>query len=394
MTYEAYLNGEYAGPAATVKGWGNFGRWTRCLPEDQYPTLSELEKSGRISNAHLLAGELRQGMQQFPPREAVRSTAEGLLGYVGDASEGAVLEISDGTADDADNSDPGETKSVDDEPRDERGRWTSAGSDQENRVSEFSAEQGGKHYDSIVLPPRTDGPNVKYTGPGEFDYELKTEDGSDRLASNYRAIYPDEPHTVRDITWPQIYGKGGGAVDTSPENPRVPEQVFKFWATSGFPVNQKNGINPHHHLIRAAADRILGIHSTSPDPKDFGKTLKPEEYDNLARKLIEGIKQSPAEQPTLWRGIGSDQLKALESASPGDEVQWSLASTSRDPNIASTYSTSGILRIKSGSKGIAVRSHYPQDQEVISGGRYKILGFSKTRDGVTVVDVEQTGVHQ
>jgi len=125
MTYEAYLNGEYAGPAATVKGWGNFGRWTRCLPEDQYPTLSELEKSGRTSNGHLLAGELRQGMQQFPPREAVRSTAEGLLAYVGDASEGAVLEISDGTADDVDEDEEPETKSTDDEPRDEYGRWTS-----------------------------------------------------------------------------------------------------------------------------------------------------------------------------------------------------------------------------------------------------------------------------
>jgi len=103
MTYEAYLNGEYAGPAATVKGWGNFGRWVDCLPSDTTPGLQELVRQGRTSNGHLLAGELRQGMQQFPPREAVRSTAEGILGYVeGLAGGNGTLEISDGTADDKD----------------------------------------------------------------------------------------------------------------------------------------------------------------------------------------------------------------------------------------------------------------------------------------------------
>lgn len=74
-------------------------------------------------------------------------------------------------------------------------------------------------------------------------------------------------------------------------------------------------------------------------------------------------------------------------------------SLSRDANVANSYAglTDGlIIRVAPGSKGIDVSSvgKISHDQEVVSGGKYEVVGKSKTSSGRTVVDVRQVETHK
>lgn len=255
------------------------------------------------------------------------------------------------------------------QPRDEQGRWTDSGSE---------------HYDRVVLPHGTrEGINVAWDDHPEYPgYSYKKE---------MRAVHPDEPHVGADVT--AAVSQGKGIVDTSPENARVSAKALKDWS-KGTTKEYNAGESPHHDLIREAADRHFGIESGGVHNE---RRRSQEEYEEHAKSLVNAIAEGRPEQPTLWRGIGDTYAERLAAATPGDEVRFSLGSTSRDAQAASIYGSSTLLRIEPGSRGIANRKYFEHDQEVITGGHFQILRLDKTErknfDGtprpVTIITLRQ-----
>lgn len=258
------------------------------------------------------------------------------------------------------------------------------------------AGNGGQHLDHVLLKEGESGPSVKHTGPGPHDYEMRGREHREAgKVTEFRPVHPDEPHSMRDITWTTGIqkGVGGGAEDTSPKNPTgVQAKALKYWATPGTAAADHAGQSPQHSVIREAADRHFGIVGAKPNEYIKIGKLSDEDATSLAKNLINSIEKAPASQPTLWRGISDKYAKQLSSAKEGDVVVFSLGSSSRDANAAAQYAgrDGSFFRILPGSKGIAVRTYFHQDQEVITGGKFKIVGRSKSSSGQEVIDLEQT----
>ena len=116
---------------------------------------------------------------------------------------------------------------------------------------------------------------------------------------------------------------------------------------------------------------------------------------DLAGNLVDSLRNAPSSQPTLWRGIGASHQTEIENAGKitkdsqvGDTFTVGLGATSRSIAAARFYATpysyntneDGIptlMRIKKGSKGLALGSKmsaFPHDQEVLTSGKFKIVG--------------------
>lgn len=258
---------------------------------------------------------------------------------------------------------------------------------------------GAEHFNHVTNAKN--GPNVRWTGPDEHDYTLPGREIRDSGGvTDFRAVHPDEPHSVRDGTWTKgAYARtsGGGFLDTSPPNPSgISTTAIKYWETAGTSKGTNAGENPQHSVIRAAADAHLGILGPPPENIEIGR-LNLEKAESLAKNLVNSIEKASPSQPTLWRGIDGDQAKALSSSRDGDSVVFSLGSHSRDANAAKVYAGSQgvVLRILPGARGISTgNARFAQDQEVITGGHFKVVGKSVSQQGLMIVDLQQTGVHQ
>jgi RNA polymerase sigma factor (sigma-70 family) len=269
----------------------------------------------------------------------------------------------------------------------------------EGRVFDPTGKTGAEHFDHVVVEVG-EGPNVVKTGPDKYDdtsvrgREIRDAGG----ISVHRLIHPDEPHSPRDYNDLMMYRTNyhdtkKGYLDTSPENPTgISAKALKFWCTSGTKAGEKAGISPQHSVIRAAADRHLGIAPSPQDGITIGK-LSDEDAGKLAKNLVDSLEKAPPTQPTLWRGVSRELGAKLQEAAHGDLISFSLGSTSRDANVAKGYGST-IMRILPGAKGIAVREHFHHDQEVITGGTFKVVGKSTTKEGHVVIDLVQHSTHR
>ncbi len=270
---------------------------------------------------------------------------------------------------------------------------------------------GGRHLDHVTVGEGEHGALVRFKGYEDVEgydkvvrksaeYELvgreEREAGRETVL---RDVHPDEPHSGRDHAYVKGYAlaKGGGFVDTSPENPGgVSATALKFWSTPGTKKAKEKGGNPQHSVIRDAADRKFGVAGSGAD-KHVVDPLPPDKAEAHAKNLINKIADAPPAQPTLWRGIYGDQGAAVLGAAPGDTLRFTLGSTSRDANAARVYAgqrpDSVMVRILPGARGVANRDHYAHDQEVVTGGTFEVVGRSVSeKTGLTVVDVVQKDV--
>lgn len=264
------------------------------------------------------------------------------------------------------------------------------------------AGTGAEHLDHVYQTEeeqRVHSINVEHEGPGPYDFKLKS-------GTDFPAVHPDEPHNGRDAMWPTNFvGKtGGGYIDTSPKTqPVVSGQAMKYWSTGGTARAMNEGSDPHHSLIREVADQHFNIKSSGVSPSALYPASS-SSYSSMAKSMVEAIGKSEPAQPSLWRGVYGGMAEQLSTAKIGDEVKWSLGSTSRDPTVAVSYagasvkdgSSTGkpiIMRIEPGARGIANRKFYTHDQEVITGGKFKVTGVSQSKKlGVMVVDLKQVEV--
>lgn len=230
------------------------------------------------------------------------------------------------------------------------------------------------------------------------NYELKT-GANGEWHPMFRAVYPDEPHSSRDGDWPHTYvGRPGqgGYVNTSPGNSSsISKEAFKFWETAGTVKGANAGSNPQCGIIREAADKHFAIPTHGDPRRSVLFPIDSNKADSLAKSMYQGIEKAQPAQPILWRGMGN--APELKSAKVGDTMHTSLMSTSRGAHAAKGYmgsSENGVmLRIAPGSRGVAIESgRYSHDQEVVSGGKFRIVGKSNLPGGQTVLDVEQIEV--
>ena len=206
-------------------------------------------------------------------------------------------------------------------------------------------------------------------------------------------IHPDKPHRLGG----RQRIKAKNIVDTSPKNDsEVMDRALYLWERNGITKNP-TGDDPNFcSILGWCAASILGIAEgwEKPDQTFRGKKEVPHsDLLWLARNLLTGIAKSKP-QPTLWRGIAGihqDKLvqKAVGSLKVGDTFDIGLGSTSRDVNIALKYNgwfakEELMLRIQEGSKGVKIPrglSQFPEDQEVLTSGRFEVKSIEKVQIG-------------
>lgn len=164
--------------------------------------------------------------------------------------------------------------------------------------------------------------------------------------------------------------------------------------------------NQYVGLYRQLAGEALGI----PVPKD---PMAPGGYLNYltqrgfggssvetakghAKAMLEAIANGSPTQPALYRGIvansmleGSEGLvKQLSSLKEGDTLDMPLVSTTRSLGVATWYAADRvsdgqnpiIMKIQPGARGVSVsaeKSFYPADHEVITSGKFEVVGVTK-----------------
>jgi hypothetical protein len=115
---------------------------------------------------------------------------------------------------------------------------------------------------------------------------------------------------------------------------------------------------------------------------------------NEVKGMLDAIANGKS-QPALYRGMtetGDTHLDGLLnnflSMKPGETLDMPLVSTTRSLGVASWYAAdmagqngkSVIMKIQPGAKGVALKaenSWYPQDHEVITSGKFKVVSVEK-----------------
>ena len=231
------------------------------------------------------------------------------------------------------------------------------------------------------------------------------------VAKNYEIKYLPESPTILNPTKPHTYFGDLLTIkdnnnehkikikDLSPPNHSIvkPSGLAR-WERGASSKREGSAAENFHKELGWFASQIANIVAPfeKPDSKWRGVSRggAPKADDSVlkenARNLLKGIEMSKP-QPTLWRGVGASRqaendsvIKQLSELKIGDTFDAPLFSTTRDPVVAQVYG-SIIFRIREGAKGVkmpAGQSKFPQDQEVISGGKFKVKLIEKvfTRD--------------
>jgi hypothetical protein len=189
--------------------------------------------------------------------------------------------------------------------------------------------------------------------------------------------------------------------DSVPASPRnAGGMTQKIWE------NWEHGVDGYQYveLYRQYAGEALGIAVPKSDmdtggqlnyltTRGFGGSST-DAVRNQTEAMLKAIANGKPEQPTLYRGmvatdeVSQELIKGITSLKPGDTLDMPLVSTSRSLGVATWYavdrSKSGtdsvIMKIQPGAKGVSLsaeKSIYPQDHEVITSGKFEIVGISK-----------------
>lgn len=181
--------------------------------------------------------------------------------------------------------------------------------------------------------------------------------------------------------------------DTSPKNPSgIPPAALYRWERASSKKNPGVSEMPWCDSIGWHASEIAGLPEPYPKPDQSYRVYfqTPDSTLRLhAQDLLKAVSNAPAQQPTLWRGVGGSHQGQKATGNPdqlnvGDTFDLSLASTSRDVRQAAKYGSTWF-RIEAGSKGIKIpskQSAYAHDQEVITSGKFRVT----SKETVTVRD--------
>jgi hypothetical protein len=216
-------------------------------------------------------------------------------------------------------------------------------------------------------------------------------------------IRPDQPHTAKDIvsigqainSSAQIdedWGLNNDTdkkltVNTSPRNKGpVKSGTLSRWE-KGWETDYNN--LPYCKEIASHAAYLMGQVDAPVERwgRDRGSRAPSEAMlAQDAKDLLASIHQGVEGQPVLWRGLEPSRSATkglVDKAQVGDTLTLGLASTSRDAIAAAKYTQaySGeskpiLMRIEEGSKGVSLgdRALYRHDQEVITSGKFEVVG--------------------
>ena len=115
-----------------------------------------------------------------------------------------------------------------------------------------------------------------------------------------------------------------------------------------------------------------------------------------AKAMLNAIANGSPTQPALYRGLyanpedASSQalVKQFSELKPGDTIDMPLVSTTRSLGVATWYAADRnssatdkvVMKIQPGAKGVSVaarNSRYPADHEVVTSGKFEVVGVNK-----------------
>ena len=188
-------------------------------------------------------------------------------------------------------------------------------------------------------------------------------------------------------------------MNTSPKNPAGLDRAgLVYWERSNMVKYTGYGEQNYCSSLGYYASIYAGYGEPFTKPDNSYRTIHKVNEGrlvDLASNLVDSLRNAPSSQPTLWRGIGASHQEEIKNGGKitrdsqvGDTFTVGLGATSRSIAAAQFYATpytyntneDGIptlMRIKAGSQGLALSpkmSAYPHDQEVITGGKFKIVG--------------------
>lgn len=243
---------------------------------------------------------------------------------------------------------------------------------------------------------------------------LKISGKASRSRSNLAKFNPHHDSNGRFASG----GAGGGA------GLSVEEDLKNFDPNAPVPASPKNaggvdaktwdnwehGVdgNQYVDLYRQHVGEKLGLDVPKSDlapggqlnyltQRGFGGSSN-ETAQKQAESMVTAIANGTPNQPALYRGIvasatDSDSqalVKQFTNLRPGDTVDMPLVSTTRSLGVASWYAAdrvasgtdSVMIKIQPGAKGIsqsAKNSWYPADHEVVTSGKFEVVGVSKVQ---------------
>lgn len=252
--------------------------------------------------------------------------------------------------------------------------------------TERQVSQLDKDFDVIIVEPPKD---PRFT-PAPYE-------GDDEMLKHLSGQHDQQTHG----SW----ASGAELSEWSPSDPIQPSPRNAGGMTETIWDNWEHGPdgNTYVELYRQYAGEALGI----PTPKSSMDVGGEENYltergfggsstqtaRGHAEKILQAIANGKPEQPALYRGMtatdaeGEALLQKMTSLKPGDTLDMPLVSTTRSLGVAAWYaadrSPSGkgnvIIKIQPGAKGISLskeKSFYPQDHEVITSGKFEIVGVN------------------
>jgi len=189
--------------------------------------------------------------------------------------------------------------------------------------------------------------------------------------------------------------------DSVPASPRnAGGMTQKIWD------NWEHGVDGYQYveLYRQYAGEALGIAVPQSDmdtggqlnyltTRGFGGSST-DAARNQAEAMLKAIANGKPEQPALYRGmvatdeVSQELIKGITSLKAGDTLDMPLVSTSRSLGVATWYAVdrnksgtdSVIMKIQPGAKGVSLsadKSRYPQDHEVVTSGKFEVVGITK-----------------
>jgi len=243
---------------------------------------------------------------------------------------------------------------------------------------------------------------------------LKISGTASRSRSNLAKFNPHHDSNGRFASG----GAGGGA------GLSVEEDLKNFDPNAPVPASPKNaggvdaktwdnwehGVdgNQYVDLYRQHVGEKLGLDVPKSDlapggqlnyltQRGFGGSSN-ETAQKQAESMVTAIANGTPNQPALYRGIVASAtdpdsqalVKQFTNLRPGDTVDMPLVSTTRSLGVASWYAAdrvasgtdSVLIKIQPGAKGIsqsAKNSWYPADHEVVTSGKFEVVGVSKVQ---------------
>lgn len=371
------------GGSARIAGRSRSLLWPRVYDALRREGMSK-EKAARISNAHWNKYR-RWGRAGAPgPRskaehDAMKKAADGLEGWTEDwdafLTDEQIAEILKLIL-----AEEGEiAKYNKDQPRDDRGRWTSSGATsgglQDPRLPAPSPPERWV-WSCVAAAARSEVFDLPVV---EFDYDGRPAPGSKMSTARDASFELDD--IPRDPTEQQIYDNTYGAVQR--------------WV--GYDQSGAGQLSPYIRSL--AVEMTTGErNAASAEVYETGNEVV---LGNMARRLMGVVRQAEPFEKPLYRGVILDR-STLDKIKVGDEVVEPLGSSSLNQGVSASVAKSRLDDVDNwsimgigqgasepvmfrmnGAKGIFLTGFNEPEpfkwaaQEVLVSGRFRVTGITK-----------------